>query len=99
VNTVFTQLREYIVETTKIVKARLGEVNEREIHLEITASGRVDGDVLISFRVGGSWMSNTVEGGDLEAVLTEYLRRKGWKQRNNPLMLSNSGALGEAHED
>lgn len=56
----------------------------------ITASGRPDSDLEVKFSIENQYDSKAnVSGGNLQAVLVEYLRRNNWQQFNGPLCLPN----------
>ncbi len=70
----------------KMVRDRMSDANINHMHMEIEISGRVDGgDLKIKYSLGE--YGGTVEGGDLLSVIAEFLRRKGWTERNAPLAL------------
>lgn len=80
---------ETIRRVTKALRARLADANENSFRFEIEVSGRVlEGEVKITYTLAdGIYGSNKVEGGNIESVLAEFLRRKGWQISNQPLML------------
>lgn len=52
------------------------------------ASGRVhDGELKIEISLGS--YGSEVTGRDVESVVKEFMRRKGWNDRNTPLELPN----------
>ncbi len=58
-----------------------------ELHLQITASGRLhDGDINLKFKLQDSEYDtiNCVVGDTLSAVIEEYMRRHGWGKVHNP---------------
>ena len=57
--------------------------------LTITASGRIDGDVDVSFTLGGRYGEQSVTSGSLAPAIAEFLRRRGWQERHAPLCLPN----------
>jgi len=66
--------------------AVLTDTNTFDFHIK--ASGRVnDGDVEIKFTLGTLYGSNHCEGGQLFAVVEEYMRRHGWNKAHAPLCL------------
>lgn len=70
------------------LRQELRSANLSCMELTISVSGRVhDGDLSIRFSLEGSY-GDSVTGGTLRAVLSEYLRRRGWTARNAPLSLS-----------
>lgn len=80
---------ETIRRVTKALRARLADANESSFRFEVEVSGRVqEGEVKITYTLSDSlYGSNKVEGGNIDAVLAEFLRRKGWIIANQPLML------------
>lgn len=88
------------------VKRKLAQASEKielnEFSLTIKANGRVnDGDIKIEFLIADgqdpSWAPNKVIGNNLDAILEEFLRRKGWNIINQPLMLTvNEQAQADA---
>jgi hypothetical protein len=66
---------------------RLAEEISR-FHLRITAEGRVDGEVRLTFSLGE--YGDSVSGNDLNVVTEEFLRRHGWDLRHAPLCLPNA---------
>lgn len=84
-----------IKEMARYLREELQQIEEiNQLDFEISIDGRVhDGDLSIKFKLGSSYgTGGMVEGGDLEAVLVEYMRRFGWDKRNKPLELSFSPA-------
>ena len=75
---------------TKIaeLKTELGKCESiQHFTFQITAEGRVDGEVVLTFALGR--YSEEVKGDSVNAVLEEYLRRNGWSARHAPLCLPN----------
>lgn len=57
--------------------------------ITIEASGRMDGDTRIEFSVADNdWGSSIVKSHCLNAAIDELLRRRGWEELNQPLMLT-----------
>lgn len=58
--------------------------------IDIEAKGRLDGETLITFKLTESSYGSegSVEGCNLDDVCEEFLRRKGWVERNSPLVLT-----------
>lgn len=69
---------------------QVDEISRLDFNIDI--SGRVhDGELKIEFSLGSTYNTGgKVDGGSIEAVVKEYLRRFGWDQRNKPLELSFS---------
>ena len=57
--------------------------------IDIEIDGRVhDGDLNVTFKISEGSYSDATAGGDIDAVVREFMRRFGWKARNAPLRLS-----------
>ena len=68
--------------------------------LTINATGRLDGDVEVSFTLGDYYGGGSAKSGSLGAALAEFLRRRNWTARNAPLCLPNvSPASSQAADD
>ncbi len=68
--------------------------------LEITATGRLDGDVSVTFKLGDYYGLGSVSAGGLASVAEEFLRRRGWQERHAPLCLPNvSGESAQSPAD
>ncbi len=86
-----------ILSTVAAVKEEISKIEDvPEFLLKIVASGRIDGDVKIEFTLSESSYAPDVTGGDLAAVVTEFLRRHGWNQRHAPLCLPNVDPVDES---
>lgn len=84
---------ETIKEIAAYVRAELQQVEEiSSLDFSIEVDGRVhDGELKIIFKLGSTYADHgEVQGGSIEAVLREYMRRFGWDLRNKPLELSFS---------
>ena len=64
--------------------------------LTITASGRLDGDVSVEFKLGDRYGLGGVTCGSIEAAREEFLRRRGWTARHAPLCLPNVSSQEDA---
>lgn len=85
---------ESIKEIATYIRDELKQIEEiSSLDFEITFDGRVhDGHLKIKFKLGSGYSTGgQVEGGNLEEVLLEYMRRFGWDRRNKPLMLTHDG--------
>ena len=70
------------------LQALLSLADVSNFRLDIEISGRVHGgDILVTYKMGERYSSNSPEGSRLEAVVQEFLRRRGWEARNAPLAL------------
>jgi hypothetical protein len=64
--------------------------------LTITATGRMDGELSVTFAVADYYGGKSVEAGSLAPAIAEFLRRRGWNARHAPLCLPNVRAREEA---
>lgn len=70
------------------IREKLAEHDLSSFHLEFEISGRVStGDLKFLVKLGDSCYSNVVEGNSSQAVLDEYLRRKGFADKHDALCL------------
>lgn len=74
-------------ELARVKEALRRDESLNRMTLLILAEGRMDGDLLVTFKLGE--YSESVEGGRLDAVLAEFLRQRGWSARHAPLCLPN----------
>jgi hypothetical protein len=83
-----------LLEEVARVKERLKEasISLSGFTLEIHASGRLDGDVEVSFAVSGLYGEQECKAGQVSAAVEEFMRRKGWTERHAPLCLPNVSA-------
>lgn len=66
------------------------ELDLSYLKLSIEVQGRPTGALEVIYRIGDSSYysdSGNVEGAALVPVVEEFLRRKGWKERNAPTMI------------
>jgi hypothetical protein len=82
---VSAELHKAIVDAARNVRDVFDSHDVGHMTLEIEVSGRVHDELKIKYSIGE--YSGTCEGGDLIAVLDEYMRRRGWNARNAPLAL------------
>lgn len=76
------------------IREELSRVDEISlIDFTLSIDGRAhDGELKIKYSLGSSYRAGgCVEGGRLEPVINEYLRRFGWDYRNKPLELTFDG--------
>jgi hypothetical protein len=81
-----------ISEIVRYVRERLQTEEDAEsFSLTITASGRVhEGDIEIVCTLDHPYKYNVkAEGGDLDSIIEEHIRRSGWQKRHKPLCLPN----------
>lgn len=86
-------LMEAVKEAAKLTKNVLSTAEIENLNafgITIQASGRVgSGEIKIVYKVAADeYGSQTVEGNDLWLALKEFMRRKGWDNKNQPLMIS-----------
>jgi hypothetical protein len=67
------------------LRARLASADIPRFCFRLEAEGRTDGDIKLSIQIGE--YGTEVTGRDMEGVVQEWLRRKGWTQANDPLEL------------
>ena len=75
------------------LRSKFSENEEHYMSLKITASGRVDGDIKVTYRIGDQTyeVASDVTGYSIRPTLEEFERRKKWQERNAPELLTNSG--------
>lgn len=86
------ELEELFAETAREIATLISEnTDATSILFRAQAKGRVDGDLEISFHLENAYDSKIdIEGGRLQPVVEEYMRRTGWIKRNQPLCLPNT---------
>lgn len=83
-----TDLEQALIEEVRAIRAQFAEANVSDLRLDIEIDGRVlSGDLQITFRCGSDYGYEQAAGGDLSAVVDEFLRRKGWNNRHAALCL------------
>ena len=80
-----------IVAVVKEVRQRLADADiGGQFRLDIEVSGRIQGgDVVISYTMGETYSGSNAKGARLAPVVDEFMRRKGWDERNAPLCLED----------
>lgn len=86
-------LMEAVKEASRLTKNVLATAeieNLNSFGIQINATGRIgSGDIKITYRVAmDEYGSKPVEGNDLWLALKEFMRRQGWDNKNQPLMIS-----------
>lgn len=72
------------------IRKLFADRNVGELSLTIECSGPTMRDEMkVHFRVDGTWEDKYVEGSNIDAVVEEFFRRKGWKKANDYLALPN----------
>lgn len=84
-------LHSAVVAATKDIRQRLADADiGGQFRLDIEVSGRIQGgDVIISYTLGEMYSSSNAKGARLHPVVDEFMRRKGWDERNAPLCLED----------
>lgn len=73
----------------KEVRQRLGDANISHLNLRITAKGRTEtGDVLLTYELCDyAFGEDAVRGGDLQAVVDEFINRRTWSMAHRTVAL------------
>lgn len=91
----FEQVVEHKV---KAVRERMRNHDASEMYIEVRVTGRVQtGDLKITYCFGE--YSGRVEGNELDKVIEEYMRRKGWDEVNAPIAISYQPNSETDYED
>lgn len=81
------KLHKALVDAAKYLKDEFDAKDVGHCRLRITLSGRVHGEFKIEYDLCEQY-DDSVIGADLDTVMEEYFRRRGWNKRNAPLALS-----------
>jgi hypothetical protein len=81
----FKQLHAYLIEAGKEIRDQFASREVHRLDFQIEIEGRTDGDLTLKYSIGE--YGCTVTGNDLEKVIEEFFRRRGWNERNAPLEL------------
>jgi hypothetical protein len=92
-----TNFERLLIATVREYRNRCQGTPVRHLHIEISAEGRIDGDLKITYHCRNHYDTN-VSGNTLEDVFVELLRRNGWAERHQPLCLPNVEG-GDVHGD
>ena len=76
-----------LLKATEELRQHFAAHNESYLTLNIEASGRPDGDMLLKYSIGK--YCESVKGDTLHNVVNEYFRRQGWDERHAPFCLPN----------
>lgn len=79
------QLHAYLLEVAHALRKTFQENNSPHMTLEITIDGRPDGDLELKYSLGE--YGTDVSGDSISSVKEEFMRRKKWEQRHNPICL------------
>jgi hypothetical protein len=84
-----SSFHESLIDAVAEVRRRLAEADISSVCLDIEVRGRaLSGNLELVYKLSlDSYGSSVVRGFDLEAVISEFLRRQGWQDNNQPLML------------
>lgn len=89
-----------LTEAIREIRNQLAEANIGAMRLDIEVIGRTHGELKIEFVLGGDcYGADNARGGDLAAVVTEFLRRKGWSARYASLCLPPIAPSPENHDE
>lgn len=92
VNTIVgdTVFERELVNIARSYRQRAADCDINSLDIRISVSGRVDGDLKITFEIGEPYSDyGYVKGNTIENVFDEMLRRRGWNERHRPLCLPN----------
>lgn len=72
------------------VQAMLADANiDNQFELKVEVGGRTHGgDISLKYSLAGSRYGDTVEGNELNAVVEEFMRRKGWTKQHAPKLIT-----------
>ncbi len=84
-----TKFEQAVLDEVTRLRYQFASIDLSNLHFGVRADGRVDGDnIKIKFTVGdNSYGSDTVSGNSVDEVVREFLRRRGWTERNDGLAL------------
>lgn len=82
----------------QIVREAGEAINATHVKFVVEISGRPTGPLKLEFKLAYNYDSDVV-GADLQSVLSEALRRRGWNAANAPLAISYAGDLSASEED
>jgi len=87
---VYENLHNALVAATQQIRERLADQNIPRMRFEIEVSGRTEsGGVILSYRLGEEYSSQSPEGSNLPNVINEFMRRRGWKKENPTLLIED----------
>lgn len=86
-----SKLTDVLKAVAKNVHDRFDAANVPHMTLSITIKGRIGGDLEIKYDLCQQY-DQSVVGGDLGQVISEYLRRRGWNEANDALLLPAPGS-------
>ena len=86
--TIANQMHNVILMLAKEIREEFDKNNFPSINLQITVSGRTNDELKLTYRLTKSeYGSGAVEGGHIDRVLMEVVRREHWQELNASLSL------------
>lgn len=87
----YNKLEKSLLLAIRQLKRDVAHLDENYLQLSISANGRLDGDIDITFTLSKGYGSDEVHArsGNLKAVVDEYIHQVSWQKRNKPLCLPN----------
>lgn len=89
-NTQVSSFEHSLLAELRSIRSRLADANIPSMRLDIEVSGgTLHGNLKVTFKLNLDSYSGPAEasGGSLDAVVEEFLRRRGWNQRHAALLL------------
>lgn len=87
---VYEHLHNALITATKHIRERLADQNIPRMRFDIEISGRTEsGGVILNYRLGEDYSSQSPEGSNLPNVIDEFMRRRGWKQENPTMLIED----------
>lgn len=86
----FSLIQDAFIRAAKEIRERLGEADIGAMRFIARAQGcTLSGDLKVEYELADEthYGGVSVVGSDIAAILDEFLRRKGWTDRNRPLCL------------
>jgi hypothetical protein len=78
----------YVREMAKELRGWFEQADLSRLHFETRVSGQtLTGDLLVEFKISDGEWADSVKGGSVQAVLEEFMRRRGWVAQNAALCL------------
>lgn len=95
------ELEQVLGLTCQAIRDKLSQADVSEFELEITISGRVDSSdpLKISYLIGKCYDDAKTKGVELGPTVAEYLRRKGWEEKNDYKALPAPKTIAEQIDD
>ena len=82
--------------------ARMSDADIQPKTIMITANKPYNSSTpVIEYSIGSGYDGDQCKGGDLDSVITEYMRRHGWNEQHKPMVLieNSSSSDGDTGED